>query len=80
MSEWHSWHFNKVAKMIRERRPIADERETSPSYHAQVKAIDDLLDEMTLAWSRFFTEQSPSFDANKFIKQCGYEYREWVGQ
>ena len=67
MSDWHSLHFNKIAKVLR------DHRYKGPIVADRVVAMEQLLDSITLEFAEYFRDQNPSFDANNFIEACGFK-------
>jgi len=63
---WHAQHFNKIAKMIREKR------EKYPPFLWNDKAKTELLNELTLEWVEYFEKEIENFDREQFISACGF--------
>jgi hypothetical protein len=68
---WNRLHFNKIAKVIREKRKDPRDHHDSTEYWLEI-GRQDLLNELTLEFAEYFRDQNPSFDANGFIEACGY--------
>lgn len=78
MASWHTLHFNKIAKVIRDKRSnISTKEEDANDYYwndgGQVeKEHEALLNELTLEFAEYFKEQNDNFDTDKFIEACGF--------
>jgi hypothetical protein len=75
MSSWNALHFNKIAKMIRDRRQIPQDTQDSFEYASNV-GKQELLNELTLEFAEYFVDQHPSFKVDRFIIACGFEPKE----
>ena len=70
MSSWHALHFNKIAKVIRDKREQVEKEYVQGAWK---NGKLQLLNDLTLEFAEYFRDQNPSFDANKFIAACGYK-------
>jgi hypothetical protein len=69
MSNWHALHYNKIAKMLREKRAVVNGRRPTIAQQAQTR----LLNELTLEFVEYFKNDNVVFDERKFIEACGYK-------
>jgi hypothetical protein len=71
---WYAAHFNKIAKVIREKREGLHQNTKPPNILYDV-AKERLLNELTLEFAEFFKRRNPNFNVDQFIKRCGYVAR-----
>ena len=83
MSSWHALHFNKIAKVLREKRK-RKLTECSDYYCMSCNCAHrnqyELLNEMILEFAEYFKTQNEGFDAQKFVEACGFTKEDYINE